>query len=38
MKGLPMKFYLQRARVLGTLLVVCMVVYIVARILFDTSN
>ena len=38
MKGLPMKFYLHRARVLATLLVVCMVVYIMARILFDTQN
>jgi hypothetical protein len=38
MKGLPMKFYLQRARVLGTLLVVCMIVYIAARILFDIPN
>ena len=37
-KGMPMKFYLHRARVLATLLVVCMVVYIMARILFDTLN
>ncbi len=38
-KGLPMKYYiLQRARVFATLLVVCMVVYIMARILFDTLN
>ncbi len=35
MKMLPMKFYFQRARILAALLVICMAVYIIARVFFD---